>query len=92
MLLRTGVVIDPLTDKDMYEMVPVENGLRGAMCQVSHKQALANNKYMDEDYDETKPSNFINYLDANNLYGLGMSQKLPIGKLTWAKKTPNIEN
>ena len=84
MLLKTGVVLEPLTDKDMYEMI--EKGLRGGMCQVSHKQAIANNKYMEDYYDETKPSNYINYLDANNLYGLAMSQKLPIGTLKWAKK------
>ena len=84
MLLKTGVEIDPLTDKDMYEMS--EKGLRGGMCQVSHNEAKANNKYMGEDYDENKPSNYINYLDANNLYGLAMSMKLPIGKLKWIKK------
>ena len=33
-----------------------------------------------------KQSNYINYLDANNLYGLAMSMKLPIGKLKWIKK------
>ena len=41
---------------------------------------------MMDDYDETKPSNYINYLDANNLYGLAMSMKLPVGKLKWIKK------
>ena len=50
MLLKTGVVIDPITDKDMYEMI--EKGLRGGMCQVSHKQATANNKYMEDDYNK----------------------------------------
>jgi hypothetical protein len=84
MLLKTGVEIYPLTDKDMYEMI--EKGLRGGMCQVSHKEAKANNKYMMEDSDENKPSNYINYLDANNLYGLAMSMKLPTGKLKWIKK------
>ena len=84
MLLETDVKIDPLTEQDMYEMI--EKGLRGGMCQVSHKEAKANNKYMGEDYDENKPSNYINCLDANNLYGLAMSMKLPIGKLKWIKK------
>ena len=90
MLLKTETVLNPITDQEMYEMI--EKGLRGGMCQVSHKEAKANNKYMGEDYDETKPSNYISYLDANNLYGLAMSMKLPIGKLKWAKKTPDIEN
>ena len=87
MLLKTGVILEPLTDQSMYEMI--EKGLRGGMCQVSHKEAKANNKYikyMNDDYDEQKPSNYINYLDANNLYGLAMSMKLPIGELKWIKK------
>ena len=87
MLLKTGITIDPLTDKDMYEMI--EKGLRGGMCQVSHKEAKANNKYMSEDYDKERPSHYINYLDANNLYGLAMSMKLPIGELKWIKKILN---
>lgn len=84
MLLKTQVLIDPLTDQEMYAMI--ERGLRGGMCQVSHKEAKANNKYMLDDYDENKPSNYINYLDANNLYGLAMTMKLPTGKLKWIKK------
>ena len=36
MLLKTGVEIEQLHDKEMYEMV--EKGMRGGMCQVSHKQ------------------------------------------------------
>ena len=88
MLFKTDIVINPIEEQEMYEMV--EKGLRGGMCQVSSKQAIANNKYMGEDYDDKKPSNYITYLDANNLYGLAMSQKLPTGKLQWTKKTPNV--
>ena len=55
----------------------IERGLRGGMCQVSNRLVEANNKYMGEDYDEKQPSSYINYLDANNLYGLAMCQKLP---------------
>ena len=84
MLLKTKHVIYPITNKEMYEFV--EKGLRGGMCQVSHKEAVANNKYMGEDYDEKIPPSYITYLDANNLYGMAMIQKLPTGKLTWAEK------
>ena len=48
----------------MYEMV--EKGLRGGMTQSSFKKVEANNKYMNEDYDKSKPSSYISYLDANN--------------------------
>ena len=36
-----------------------------------------------KDFDETKPSTFIQYLDANNLYGWAMSQKLPTKGFKW---------
>ena len=34
-------------------------------------------------YDETKPSTYIQYLYANNLYGWAMSQKLPAHGFKW---------
>lgn len=39
-------------------------------------------KYM-KDFEESKPSKFITYLDANNLYGWAMSQNLPIKDFEW---------
>ena len=45
---------------------------------IATRHAKANNHLMDkEDYDPTKPECYIVYLDANNLYGWSMSQKLP---------------
>ena len=75
MLLKTGISLDLIYDEEVYKMV--ERGLRGGMCQVSHRKAEANNKYMEGLYNENQPSSYINYLDANNLYGLAMCQKLP---------------
>jgi hypothetical protein len=40
----------------------------------------ANNKYLDN-YDKSKPSSFIMYWDANNLYGWAMCQFLPYKNL-----------
>ena len=34
-------------------------------------------------YVGKKPSKYITYLDANNLYGQTMSQYLPYGKFKW---------
>ena len=36
-----------------------------------------------EGYDEKKPSKYIMYLDASNLYGWAMSQYLPYGSFKW---------
>ena len=84
MLKLTGIEIDLVYNQEMYEMV--EAGLRGGMTQTTCKKVEANNKYMGSDYDSSKESSYINYFDANNLYGLSMIQKLPYRSLKWDDK------
>ena len=48
-LSLTGVRLQQLHIKEMYEMI--ENGLRGGMTQCPFKKVDANNKYMNEDYE-----------------------------------------
>ena len=72
-LKKKGIELELLTDYDMLLMV--EEGIRGGICHSIHRHA--NNKYM-KNYDESKESSYIQYLDANNLYGWAMSQKLPV--------------
>lgn len=60
-----------------------EKGIRGGLTQVVKKHAVANNKYLD-DYDSTKKSVFLQYLEANNLYGFAMCEKLPLKSYKWA--------
>ena len=55
----------------------VEAGIKGWMCQSTHRYATANNKYM-KNYDKKTESSYLTYLDANNFYEWAMSQKLPI--------------
>ena len=62
----------------------VEIGIRGGICHAIHKYAEANNKYM-KNYDKNIISSHLMYLDANNLYGWGMSQKLPVNGFKWIK-------
>ena len=69
-----------LTDYDMLMMF--EQGIRGGMTHISKRYAEANNKYM-KDFDEKKPSTFIQYLDANNLYSWSMTEKLPTHGFKW---------
>ena len=62
----------------------VEKGISGGICHVIHKYATANNKYM-KSYDKDKQSSCIMYLDAKNLYGWAMFQKLPVNGFKWKK-------
>ena len=49
----------------------------------SNRFGQANNKYMGENYDSSKPSKYIIYLDANNLHGWAMSKPLPTHGFKW---------
>ena len=55
----------------------VEKGITGGICHATHRYAKANNKYM-KNYDKNKESSYIQYLDANYLYGWAMSQQLDL--------------
>ena len=54
----------------------IEKGMRGVISYIAKRHSKANNKYI-ECYDRSEKSNYIIYLDANNLYGWPMSQYLP---------------
>ena len=86
-LKKTNIKLELLTDYDMLLMV--EEGIRGEICHSIHRHAKANNKYM-ENYDESKESLYIQYLEANNLYGWAMSQKLPVNGFKWVEDTSKI--
>ena len=74
-LKKTEVELKLLTKSDMLLMV--EKGTRDRMCEAVPRYAKANNKYM-KNYDKNTASSYLAYLDANNLYGWAMSQKLPV--------------
>ena len=59
-----------------------KKGIRGGMCQVSHHYAKANDKYL-KNHNKNNESSYLEYLDANNLYGWVMSKKLPIRECKW---------
>ena len=45
-----------------------------------------------ENYDEHKESSYIQYLDAINLYGWAMPQKLPKNNFKWVEDTSRIND
>ena len=81
-LKKTKVELKLLTNIDMLLMV--EKGIKSGICQAIHRYAKANNKYM-KNYVKSIKLSFIEYLDANNLYGWAVSQKLAVNGLKWVK-------
>ena len=82
-LKKTGIKLELLTDNDMLLMF--EEGIRGGMCQARYKYDKANNKYMNN-HDKSNESSYVEYLDANNLCGWAMSQKLSVRNFKWIEK------
>ena len=66
-------------------LLMLERGIRGGITQSVHRWAEANNPYMGSKHDESKPTRYLQYLDANNLYGWAMSQPLPTGGFRWVE-------
>ena len=79
-LKKTGIELELSEDNDMSLMF--ERGIRGGITQAVHRYAASNNPYMEE-YDKNKETNYLQYLDANNLYGWAMSQPLPTSGFRW---------
>ena len=67
----------------------VEERIRSGICHSIHRYAIANNKYM-KDYNKNEESSYIQLLDANNLYGWAMSQKLPVNNFKCVEDTSRI--
>ncbi|XP_065650351.1 uncharacterized protein LOC136078506 [Hydra vulgaris] len=88
-LKKTKVKLELLSDYDMILMI--KKGLRGGISMISNRLGTSNNKYMYDAYDKSKESTFIQYLDANNLYGWAISKPLPTHGFKWMDEN-EIEN
>lgn len=82
MLKLTGVTLETFHEGDVEKLLFIENAKRGGVSVITHRHAVANNKYM-KSYYPNKETSYIIYLDANNLYGWAMLQCLPIGGYNW---------
>ena len=74
-----------IVDVDLYE-----ERLTGGIFYIAKRYAKANNKYM-KNYHLTKPSEYISYLDMNNLHGWAMSGYIPYGGFKWLKNFDNFD-
>ena len=77
----TDIDLELLSDYNMLLMF--EKGIRGGISIISNRYGEANNKYMGNSFNKNKPSKYLMYLDANNLYGCAMSEKLPTHGFKW---------
>ena len=64
-------------------LLMVKRGIRGGITQSVHRWAATNNPHMGSEYDSSKSTRYLQYLDASNLYGWEMSQPLPTGGFKW---------
>ena len=87
-LRMTKIELELLTDPDMYLFI--EEGLMGGISMISNRYSKANNPYI-VGYDNDQKTNYIMFLDANNLYGHAISKPLPEGGLVWLNEEEIIE-
>jgi hypothetical protein len=86
--METGIELEQIYDPKILDII--ERHKRGGLCFVGSKRHVkANNHYL-EDFDATKPENYLMYWDANNLYGWAMSQYLPYKNIS-LNKNINID-
>ena len=87
-LKKTQIELELVTNINMLLMV--EQGIKGGVCHAIHRYAKPNNKYM-KNYDKNEESSFLEYLDANNLSGRAMSEKLPVNGFDWINDLSKID-
>ena len=86
-LKRTGIRLELFTNPDMLLMF--QRGIRDGITQAVYRYAVANNRYMGDKFDPKSESSYLQYLDANNLYGWAMSQQFPTCEFRWVTIKPD---
>ena len=76
-----------LLDPDMLLMF--ERGIRGGIMQSVHRWAAANNPYMGSEYEKSKPTKYLQLLDANNKKDYGYLLEVDV---RYPKKLHDYQN
>ena len=71
-------------------LLMTEKGIRGRMCEAICRYAKANNRYM-KNYGKSIILLYLMYLEASNLYGWAMSQKLPVDGFKWINELSKLD-
>ena len=87
-LKKTEVELELLADIDMLLMI--EKGIRTGIYYAIHRYAAAHNDYM-KNYDKDNELSYIMCLNANNLYGWALSQKVSVRSFNRIKKYVEIQ-
>ena len=74
-LKMTRAKLELLTDID--QLIFIERGIRGGIATITNRYAKSNVPGT-ADYDPNKDTEYLMYLDANNLYGFAQRQMLPV--------------
>ncbi|CAG8449308.1 3563_t:CDS:2 [Cetraspora pellucida] len=90
MLKMSRVKIELFTDMSMHDFI--EEAKRGGIAMAGHRYFKANNPKIGKTFNPSKPTTWILYVDANNLYGWAMSQYLPIKNYQWEGRHEHFKN
>ena len=81
LLKESQIRLELISDIDMYNWITAS--IRGGFSGILHREAVANNKYLNT-YDENIPDSYIMLFDVCNLYGYTMSSKpMPVDGFRW---------
>jgi len=81
MLRMTKAEPDTLQDLEMYNFC--ELGIRGGICTTGSKRYAKANNPKCPNHDPSKPTTWIVYFDAVNLYGRSLCLKMPYSDFEW---------
>ena len=90
MLRFTDVNLKLISDIEKYQFI--ESAITGGISMVCKGYAEVNNEFL-KSYNANKPTSYIIYLDASNLYGHSLMQLFPTEILDWVNpKDFNVDN